>query len=1049
MPVVDELILQLKGEVSDVKKKLDQIEQDAKKTGEKSGKNFADAFGAAVGAITGSAVLGKIVSFFQSSVKSANELETTMAGLRATANITGESFDKLIGSVKKLADGVLSIDQASNAMKQLVAQGMSADKAFQLVDAAKKVGQFGNVVGNTGQAVLDFVKFTQTGSAALSENLDPALLGVVKSLGGYSKVAQDATAKQAFFNAVIEKGNRLTDDYNKSLEGGAAASRNFEQATTELQQAIGEGLSPAFSFVTSLLADFFRWLAEIIKNLSPAAKVIAAIGVTLTALVPTVIAAAGAFKLLGASIGVALGPVTLIVAGIAALTAALTFGVNAYQNSEQAIKRQSEELANLSAKVNKTAQEKQRLAELDKKFGGTDEFLKQLQKQNATIYEQTRALQILREARARSATGVSGRETAIAGMSDADLQRELAARRRSVESVSRAYDRMSARARTAETAALRDRATREADAFARSSQLDTLRTDLALLESEAGRRRPAAGTTGGGGGAAARNAMFFGNQMRKDLEQLQREYADFIARTRLDEQGRQKAFLDFEQKKLEIQKRYEGQIAEFIESEHDRKLRAINEEYEETVANIKLISENTEQEDKKIEAAREAARRKRAEAEAELVKRTFDQANQAASGVSSIASGVQQGGAGGFAQTIGGAGSLISMTGPQGAVIGAGLIGFGAVIGTLSGLFGKSDEENRRRWEVQKRILEAQESYQKELVDQGRRQENLVDEAAQRQIRIAQIQSQQRRVELQRQLNAGTISREQFEEAIRQEELGLSATTRNILSGRAEAKASELGITGGAADAAEFVDEAAQVQFETQNLLTAITAARQLLIDGGTSAVPSAVKIINDALSKNNKATANAKKRATDLISLAKNFTGGRAGLNLAIAQFDRSGAVSSIRSEISTLGTQLENSQEVIDLLSRITDEELKTESLLGEIAQNTAKTAENTLPELRNRNVVSVFGRFVQSAGFQSIAPNVGLPDSVGTAIVQAERSKSISEQMFSIALETLNVNREQLLTLKDIFAVLDNNANTTARNFTAEQFAQSYQEFTRRGI
>ena len=168
--IVDELILKLQADLGDIKKSLAQVEAQGKETGKKTGQGFADAFNA----IVGGALAAKVTGFLRSSVTEFNKLEKTLLGLQATAKLTGNSFEALKKSVQTLSsDGVLSIDQASTSMKTLIAQGIQADKAFQLLDAAKKVSSFNNIVGDAGQGVADFVKFLQTGSAELAENMDP------------------------------------------------------------------------------------------------------------------------------------------------------------------------------------------------------------------------------------------------------------------------------------------------------------------------------------------------------------------------------------------------------------------------------------------------------------------------------------------------------------------------------------------------------------------------------------------------------------------------------------------------------------------------------------------------------------------------------------------------------------------------------------------------------------------------------------------------------------------------------------------------------------
>jgi len=264
---VEKLLLQIKADLKDLKNlraELKTVKQEAAETG----KGIGDSLKSAVGGLAAGFSAFKIKGFLDSAVNEFNKLEKTMLGLQATARLTGANFDALKKQVTSLAsDGVLSIDQASQSMKVLLAQGLSANKAFDLLDAAKKVGAFNNIVGDTGQAVADFVKFLQTGSAELAENLDPSIIKVVKSLGGYAKVSTDAAAKQKLINAVIEKGSQLSNDYQKFLNSGAQAQVGFDSAATTLSQTLGQKLQPAYNALYNIGTALLNGLTSLIERL--------------------------------------------------------------------------------------------------------------------------------------------------------------------------------------------------------------------------------------------------------------------------------------------------------------------------------------------------------------------------------------------------------------------------------------------------------------------------------------------------------------------------------------------------------------------------------------------------------------------------------------------------------------------------------------------------------------------------------------------------------------------------------------------------------------
>ena len=259
---IDGVRFRVGADLKDLEAGFKKGEQLGAEAGKKTGSKFSQAFGAVVSAVAGAQIVGAMKTAFDA----ANKLEKTMLGLQATAKLTGQSFAVLSKSVNDLAkDGVMNIDQAAQSMKVLAAQGVNAQKSFEFLEAAKKVSAFNNIVGDAGQGVQDFVKFLQTGSAELAENMDPSIVAVVKRLGGYAAVTADATKKQQLMNAVIEKGGKLTGDYDKFLKSGGQSQVAFAGAATTLAQTFGQKLQPAMAAAYNMGAKILTWVSDIIS----------------------------------------------------------------------------------------------------------------------------------------------------------------------------------------------------------------------------------------------------------------------------------------------------------------------------------------------------------------------------------------------------------------------------------------------------------------------------------------------------------------------------------------------------------------------------------------------------------------------------------------------------------------------------------------------------------------------------------------------------------------------------------------------------------------
>lgn len=387
---VEKLLIQIRADLKDLKNLQAEL-KNVRKEGTDAAASIGEGFKNALGSIAAGFTTLRIKGIFDNAVADANRLEKTMLGLQATAKLTGNSFSQIKNAVTNLSkDGVLSIDQASQSMKVLLAQGVAADKAFQLVDAAKKVGAFNNIVGDTGQAVQDFIKFLQTGSAELAENLDPSLVKVVKSLGGYEAVANNAAAKQKLINAVIEKGAALTGDYEKFLQSGSQAQVTYGKAQERLSQNFGEKLAPAYSKMYALGAQLLGGIADIIKGFSSFSVSVVAFSALGVAAFASLGGAAVTFGFVTKAAFLSiLGPVGAIVGALAALVAVayeLTY-VKSTKEIADDYRKQKEEVNGLASSIENLSKIRNRTVSQERELRDSLEQLREKLKAAGIDYD--------------------------------------------------------------------------------------------------------------------------------------------------------------------------------------------------------------------------------------------------------------------------------------------------------------------------------------------------------------------------------------------------------------------------------------------------------------------------------------------------------------------------------------------------------------------------------------------------------------------------------------------------------------------------------------
>ena len=1036
--IVDELILKLQADLGDIKKALAQVEAQGKETGKKTGQGFADAFNA----IVGGALAAKVTGFLRSSVTEFNKLEKTLLGLQATAKLTGNSFEALKKSVQTLSsDGVLSIDQASTSMKTLIAQGIQADKAFQLLDAAKKVSSFNNIVGDAGQGVADFVKFLQTGSAELAENMDPSIVKVVKSLGGYAKVSSDATAKQKLINAVIEKGGKLAGDYEKFLNSGAQAQVRFDGATLALSQTLGQKLQPAFTAIINGLTKVVTFFTDLIGSMDSLTAAVLAFSTTgFLAIASFAKGAAllpGVFGSIGASITAALGPIGLFVAGISAAVIIVgklrrewgTSQTRDMLNERDALIQQVGALQNVNAKTKELADAKARLNEVNKKLiSDYAVILKYLDAENLSLEKKIGLIDKIEQA-TKNLTA------------DKDL-----ADRTTDELIKRRDERL---------AFLREGSTLVAKGEITSGEFSkrgaVIGAEVSLLDAEIGRRAGSAGKPGGaisGSGPATPEFRFI--KARDELRKLDREYENYIRKVGASSPEGQEALTKLGITRGALTNELKQATAEYIEDRTTAALFAEEAAYQKARENIFELAnaekKTKEQVQKELQKAQEAHTRKVAAIQAESFSRTLGAANATASGFAQLANARSAGGVvsglGGLSTGIAGFSDKFKSFG----LIGQGISAAGGAISLLTGLFGKSDaqrareaEEQKRRDEEAKALLELQANYQKNMLAIQESQAKLPFENLQRQLRLVDIEAQRQTLSG---VDASTVERNRLSQR--------QSAIQGVLSSEA-GSISEGQLFGG-----QSADPQSLIRFLSER------AAQQAAI-GSFSAIANSVSNIQGM------SLSGASGYLTSLIAQLQSLSG-QVPPELLSAVIPKLQAQQQALAYWSSIGRGsdviggVDTSQLGIPELGSLTSEINRdigiAENLLSvieqsnqtqlEIATNTKKTAENTSQLLRpdrQRSFIDVGQGFISSLG-QRISPSavgiarslsqqgLSLPSEIGLASTTSTLAKTLQERMAeAMEIQVRNSTRANellsgiLRASIELYKVMDGNPSTVS--------------------
>lgn len=239
------------GKLTDIFKLTDQfgIEQAMLKTG-----SAINALGAA-----GTANEGYLVEFAKRvagiapsagvSIQNVLGLGTTLDELGQTAEVAGTVYSQIMGGMFK--DTATYANLAGMSLADFTnLMNTDANEAFiKVLEGAKGSGQgFGELAANLDGLGLDGARAT-------------SVLGVLAN--NIEKLRE----KQALSNAEFEKGTSLTNEFNTKNNTAQASLEKAKKAFTDLQQELGQRLSPAYTSIIGKSTLLLRVIGTLIEFL--------------------------------------------------------------------------------------------------------------------------------------------------------------------------------------------------------------------------------------------------------------------------------------------------------------------------------------------------------------------------------------------------------------------------------------------------------------------------------------------------------------------------------------------------------------------------------------------------------------------------------------------------------------------------------------------------------------------------------------------------------------------------------------------------------------
>jgi len=249
------------------------------------------AIGATAAAITAAAFA--IKPFITASI----EMENSMLGLTTVARAFGITADDATQAAINLAkDGLMSVREAGEGLKNLLATGFELPEAIALMDAFKDSAAF-NRQGTLafGQAIVGATQGVKNQNSIMVDNAGITKnLSVIMKEQGFTmkdlgRITSDSAVRQALLNGLLQEAAIFEGDAGRAAETLGGKLSQLGTKTFELKAAIGDALRPAVEMAAVALGNTLnKALGGVTRNMAYLQSVAVAVG-TAIALVGNIV----------------------------------------------------------------------------------------------------------------------------------------------------------------------------------------------------------------------------------------------------------------------------------------------------------------------------------------------------------------------------------------------------------------------------------------------------------------------------------------------------------------------------------------------------------------------------------------------------------------------------------------------------------------------------------------------------------------------------------------------------------------------------------------
>lgn len=226
-----------------------------------------------IGVASGVAFAG-ITGGIMKAVGEANKLENALMGLESIVVGTGGNFEDAKKKIQEFtADGLVGIDEASLALKNLLARGYDQDEALAVMSRIKDAAAYGRQAGlSLGEAVVTATEGLKNensilvDNAGITKNVAKMWEDYAKQIGKSTKDLTDAEKRQAEINGIMEETKFQIGDAEKVSKTFSGTLLRVQGGISTLFAEIGATVKPVLNdllvTIEPIIAKITTWITN-------------------------------------------------------------------------------------------------------------------------------------------------------------------------------------------------------------------------------------------------------------------------------------------------------------------------------------------------------------------------------------------------------------------------------------------------------------------------------------------------------------------------------------------------------------------------------------------------------------------------------------------------------------------------------------------------------------------------------------------------------------------------------------------------------------------